>query len=37
MKSKMVTFPLSKIHRILDKDSWTHKEQLSFLAELEIP
>jgi hypothetical protein len=33
LKSKTVTFPLSKIHQILHSDRWKHKEQLSFLAQ----
>jgi hypothetical protein len=37
LKSKIGTFPLSKIHQILHRDSWKHKEQLSFLAQLQMP
>jgi hypothetical protein len=37
LKSKMVTFPLLKIQQILHRDIWKHKEQLSFLAQLQIP
>jgi hypothetical protein len=28
---------MSKIHQMLHEDSWEHKEQLFFLAQLQIP
>jgi hypothetical protein len=28
---------MSKVHQSLHKDSWKHKEQLSFLEQLQIP
>jgi hypothetical protein len=37
LKFKTVTFPMSKIHQILHRHSWKHKEQLPFLAQLQIP
>jgi hypothetical protein len=37
LKSKSVTFPMSKHHQFLQVDSLKHKEQLSFLAQLQIP
>jgi hypothetical protein len=37
LKSKMVTFPLSNIHKNLNIDILKHKEQLSFLSQLQIP
>jgi hypothetical protein len=33
----MVSFPMFKIRQTLDRDSLNHKEQLSFLYQLEIP
>jgi hypothetical protein len=35
LKSKSVTFSMSKIHQILHRDSCKHKKQLSFLAQLQ--
>jgi hypothetical protein len=37
LKSKSVTFPMSKLSHFLLVDSLKHKEQLSFLAQLQIP
>jgi hypothetical protein len=37
LKFKIVTFPMSKIHQLLHRDSWKHMEQLSLLAEHQIP
>jgi hypothetical protein len=37
LKFKTVTFPMSKIHHIFQEESLKHKEQLSFLAPLQIP
>jgi hypothetical protein len=37
LKSISVTFPMSKIHQILYRDRWKDKEELSFLAQLQIP
>jgi hypothetical protein len=34
---EFVTFLMSKIHQMLHEDSWEHKEQLFFLAQLQIP
>jgi hypothetical protein len=34
---RFVTLLMSKIHQILYKDRWKRKEQLSFLAQLQIP
>jgi hypothetical protein len=34
---KLVTFLMSKFHEMFHRDSWKYKEQLSFLAQLEIP
>jgi hypothetical protein len=36
LKSKIVTFPMSKIHQTLHRDILRHKEQLSFLFQLQI-
>jgi hypothetical protein len=32
-----VTLPMSKLHQFLQVNSLNHKEQLSFLAQLQIP
>jgi hypothetical protein len=32
-----MAFPMSKIHQTLQFDSLKHKEQLSFLAQLQMP
>jgi hypothetical protein len=37
LKFKMKVFPMSKNTQILEIDSLKHKEQLSFLAQLQIP
>jgi hypothetical protein len=37
LKSKSVTFLMSKIHQISCRDSWKHREQLFLLAKLKIP
>jgi hypothetical protein len=37
LKFKIVTFPMSKLHQFFHRDSWKHREQLSFLAQLQIP
>jgi hypothetical protein len=37
LKSKSVTLPMSKLHQFLQVNSLNHKEQLSFLAQLQIP
>jgi hypothetical protein len=37
LKFKIVTFPMSKIHRLLHRDSWKHRKQISFLEQLQIP
>jgi hypothetical protein len=37
LKYEMVTFPWYKIHQTLHRDSLKHKEQLSFLSQLQIP
>jgi hypothetical protein len=34
---ELVTFLLSKFLQMFHRDSWNHKEQLSFLAQLQIP
>jgi hypothetical protein len=34
---ELVTFLMSKFHQMFHRDSWKHKEQLSFLAQLQIP
>jgi hypothetical protein len=34
---ELVTFLMSKFHQLFHRDSWKHKEQLSFLAQLQIP
>jgi hypothetical protein len=34
---ELVTFLMSKFHQIFNRDSWKHKEQLSFLALHQIP
>jgi hypothetical protein len=37
LKLKTMIFPMCKIHQIVYRDSWKDKEQLSFLAQLQIP
>jgi hypothetical protein len=37
LKSKSLTFPMSKINQILHRDSWKHKEQLSFQHNFKFP
>jgi hypothetical protein len=37
LKSKLVIFPMSKLHQFLQVDILEHKEKLSFLAQLKIP
>jgi hypothetical protein len=37
LKFKIVTFPMTKIHQLFHSDSWKYREQLSFLAQLQIP
>jgi hypothetical protein len=34
---ELVTFLMSKFRQIFHMDSWKHKEQLSFLPQLQIP
>jgi hypothetical protein len=34
---KLVAFLMSKFRQIFHRDSWKHKEQLFFLAQLQIP
>jgi hypothetical protein len=37
LKFKMVTFPMYRIYLTFHIDSLKHKEQLSFLSQLQIP